>query len=722
MNKQEIEQNLIFLFTRGSQAYGTNIASSDEDIGGICLPSKRVIYSLEKFEQDDSGWFDIKGEPIDKTVYNIVKAFQLCSENNPNMLDFLYAPEHTIKMSTPIWEKVMAIRDEFLCIKAKWAYQGYAVSQLNRIKTHRSYLLNPPKGKPDRTAFGLSEKSIFPETQIEVLAKLSSEYVSEGRQDSFYSEITKLFDAEGSLIFKKYIDPEYYSFAIADFKKRQKEFLRMISSVSQHFLKDEYKDMAGRELAYIATLNDWESYQRWAKNRNVKRAEMEAKTGFDCYSYDTEFLTDLGWLLFDDIDESVKLATMNPLNNRMEFHKYIERFDGVYNGNLYNFTGTHTDILVTANHNMWVRDVERNNNIAHDWKFSEASNLHGTFDITTQIEPKITTQLPIDAFLDKNLDIELHDYLRLMGWYLSDGTCNFRNGKVKCICISQSKPQSRLTQTFTKMIKNGKVSVKKYTYPAREHQNFPESKWILPQDISKALHLDCGHGALGKRIPRWVFLLTKRNMDILLKSMLQGDGTKRLHADNTFVYYSVSKSLASDIQELAFTCGYESSLWGPYKMTSGFKSDNSMYQVHINKDAPSTKRMQCWSNIIKIPVVNHRIVCFTVPNHILITRRNGRIAIQGNCKHAMHLVRLLRMSIEILEGKGVNVDRTNIDREHLMDIRNGVFSFDQILEESNELNTKADELYKTCILPKLPNKEKIDKLLIAILDTHLMFS
>lgn len=370
MNKQEIEQNLIFLFIRGSQAYGTNIASSDEDIGGICLPSKRVVYSLEKFEQDDSGWLDITGEPIDKTVYNIVKAFQLCAENNPNMLDFLYAPGHTIKYNTPIWESVMAISDEFLCIKAKWAYQGYAVSQLNRIKTHRSYLLNPPKGKPDRAAFGLSEKSIFPETQIEVLAKLSSEYVSEGKQDGFYSEITKLFDTEGSLIFKKYINPEYYSFAIADFKKRQKEFLRMISSVSQHFLKDEYKDMAGRELAYIATLNDWESYQRWAKNRNAKRAEMEARTGFDC-------------------------------------------------------------------------------------------------------------------------------------------------------------------------------------------------------------------------------------------------------------------------------------------------------------------------------------------------------------KHAMHLVRLLNMSIEILEGKCVNVDRTKIDREHLMDIRNGVFSFDQILEESNELNAKADELYKTCTLPKLPNKEKIDSLLISILDEHL---
>ena len=54
------------------------------------------------------------------------------------------------------------------------------------------------------------------------------------------------------------------------------------------------------------------------------------------------------------------------------------------------------------------------------------------------------------------------------------------------------------------------------------------------------------------------------------------------------------------------------------------------------------------------------------------------------------------MGIEILDGKGVNVDRTGIDRDHLMDIRNGAFTFDQILEEANTLNAKADELYKTC--------------------------
>lgn len=711
MNKQEIQQNMMFLFTRGSQAYGTNNAQSDEDIGGICLPTREVILGVNKFEQDDR-WVDENGEKVDKSIYNFTKAMDLFCENNPNMLDFLYAPERCIKFETDEWAKVRDIRDDFMCIKSKWTYQGYAVSQLNRIRTHRSYLLNPVT-EPSREKFGLPENSIFPETQIGVLAKISSQWVVPEDQDAFFTEVSRLMDSEGSLIFKKYIEPQFYPIAIEDFKKRQKEFLRMIASVGQHFLKEEYLDMAHKELKYMAACKNWEAYRRWKKNRNPARQKLEAKSGYDCYSSDTEFLTDKGWLLFDDIKADTKIATVNPKTNRIEYHNYIETFDGTFTGNMYHFTGTHTDILVTPNHKMWVSDIERNNKISHDWKFKDASCMHNTFEFLNTISPKPTTSLPDTDFNNKKLDVDIFNYMRLMGWYLSDGTCEFRDGRLKCVRISQSKPRSRLTQTFTKQINQGKIKARKYVYPAREHQNYDENIWILPRKISEAIYDDCGRYSSGKRIPRWVFNLTKRKMLVLLKSLLQGDGTKREHDNDCYIYYSTSKQLASDVQELALLCGLETSLWGPYI------HKGTMYQVHIKYDAPKTKRMYRSKNVQKVPVVNHRIVCFTVPNHILITRRNGKTAIQGNCKHAMHLIRLLRMGVEILSGKGVNVDRTNIDREHLMDIRNGLLTFDEIEAESNQLNAKADELYKTSTLPKKPNLEKINALRMDILERHL---
>jgi predicted nucleotidyltransferase len=280
MTKEEIEQNLIFLFVRGSQAYGTNTPESDEDFGGVCLPSTKVILGFEKFEQDEK-WIDGNGQKIDKAVYNVTKIFDLLCNSNPNIIDFAFAPEHCIRHMTPEWEKIIAIRDAFISKKAKWSYQGYAKNQLDRISTHRSYLLNPAYEKPTRAAFNLPEESIFPQTQLDVIARISSEYAKEGRQDAFFNEFKSLFDHEGAIIFKNHIKEDMIPFAIADFKKGQKQFLGMISSISGRFLKDEYEDMAKRELAYLAAKVKWKSYLEWKSERNEKRKILEAKCGYD---------------------------------------------------------------------------------------------------------------------------------------------------------------------------------------------------------------------------------------------------------------------------------------------------------------------------------------------------------------------------------------------------------------------------------------------------------
>jgi len=279
MTEQEIEENKVFMFVRGSHAYGLNNADSDEDLGGIALPSRDVVLGFDEFKQKDD-YVDATGTKTDTSVYNILKALDLIANNNPNMLDFLYAPDRCIRLLKPEWEHIMEYRDQFLCKKAKWAYQGYATDQLNRLETHRSYLLHPMT-QPTREAFNLPAKSIFPENQLAVIARLSSEYVPEDKQNMFYKDMSALFDHEGAMTFKKYVSHDMCPFAIADFKRRDDEFLRMIGSVSQHFLKDEYRNMAHQELKYLAACDQWVAYKRWQKQRNPKRKLLEEKCGYD---------------------------------------------------------------------------------------------------------------------------------------------------------------------------------------------------------------------------------------------------------------------------------------------------------------------------------------------------------------------------------------------------------------------------------------------------------
>lgn len=73
-----------------------------------------------------------------------------------------------------------------------------------------------------------------------------------------------------------------------------------------------------------------------------------------------------------------------------------------------------------------------------------------------------------------------------------------------------------------------------------------------------------------------------------------------------------------------------------------------------------------------------------------------------DCKHAMHLVRLLRMGEEILSGKGVIVKRP--DAQELLGIRNGGWSYEELLDYAEGKDKLIrEELYKNTSLPKHPN-------------------
>lgn len=104
------------------------------------------------------------------------------------------------------------------------------------------------------------------------------------------------------------------------------------------------------------------------------------------------------------------------------------------------------------------------------------------------------------------------------------------------------------------------------------------------------------------------------------------------------------------------------------------------------------------------------------------TRNKSRSALEEkygyDTKHAYHLVRLIRMCREVLTTGKVIVKRP--DREELLSIRNGAWTYDQLISfaenEEKELNT----LYNTStVLPKIPNKEKLDQLCIKLVEKSL---
>lgn len=83
-------------------------------------------------------------------------------------------------------------------------------------------------------------------------------------------------------------------------------------------------------------------------------------------------------------------------------------------------------------------------------------------------------------------------------------------------------------------------------------------------------------------------------------------------------------------------------------------------------------------------------------------------------KNVAHAVRLMHMGIEVAQGEGIKVDRTNIDRDFIMNIRNGDTSYEEIISYLENKRDEMERVMKTSKLPEKIDPEKLNKLLIKI--------
>jgi predicted nucleotidyltransferase len=221
----DVKSRTIYYVRHGSHAYGLNTASSDEDFKGICVkPKECYLGFMTNFEQYEH--MASKSEGVDEVVYSLDKFARLAADCNPNIIEVLFVDDSDIIKIDEFGEALRSIRGEFLSKKAKYTFAGYASAQLHRIKSHRAWLLSPPKAPPTREEFGLSDG----------LRSTKSE--------------------------------------LGAFESMVKDGIELHSDLMSHFVK---------ERQYHAALMHWNQYVNWKNTRNPARASLEEK-----FSYDTK--------------------------------------------------------------------------------------------------------------------------------------------------------------------------------------------------------------------------------------------------------------------------------------------------------------------------------------------------------------------------------------------------------------------------------------------------
>jgi predicted nucleotidyltransferase len=160
-----------YLTIMGSEAYGASSGGSDIDVYGFCVPPRYLTFphlageiigfgnQLQRFEQWSQHHIKHNAKEYDFSIYSIVKFFDLCMANNPNMLDALFTPRRCVIHSTEISEHMRENRKLFLHKGSFHKFRGYFFSQMNKIKT-RTNSANPSR-TADIETFGFDLKFAY---------------------------------------------------------------------------------------------------------------------------------------------------------------------------------------------------------------------------------------------------------------------------------------------------------------------------------------------------------------------------------------------------------------------------------------------------------------------------------------------------------------------------------------------------------------------------------
>jgi predicted nucleotidyltransferase len=288
-----LEPHTIFLTLAGSQAHGTAREGSDIDLRGVCIAPLEVRLSLffafEQYEGPLGGELEATvrrhleahstaspgwGVKVECVVFDVAKFIRLCAAANPNALEILFADEADWVVETPAWRRLHAERHRFLTRSVRQTFLGYAMAQLNKIKTHRSWLLHPPVRRPSREEFGLPAAG----------STLSRD--DQNRIEQIVADKVRACGVDDVEM------PRHTRIAVHE---RMEAFLRDVLAAPGEEIGDRMRAVAthtlnlppevvaalNAEKRYRSALKHWDSYQTWKSQRNPARAELEREHGYD---------------------------------------------------------------------------------------------------------------------------------------------------------------------------------------------------------------------------------------------------------------------------------------------------------------------------------------------------------------------------------------------------------------------------------------------------------
>jgi len=364
------------------------------------------------------------------------------------------------------------------------------------------------------------------------------------------------------------------------------------------------------------------TYARIGVIANITPAEA-------CMSDDTEVLAKTGWKLLKDVLIGEEILTLNPETNQAEYKPVQEKQSYYYNGDLLHFASRSIDQLVTPQHRMWTakrsrrveangqgrstkeRGIKRERKYDFEFQFQEAKDIFGQWNyyLNRKVNWEGINTLGNFVHCGKYC-FRVEDYLTFIGCWMGDGSAYIQKGNnyvIKLAVVSKKVKRDYFRSLLERMGINYYESAYGFAFNNKE----------LCQYLSPLA------GAKNKYIPTKLKQLPPSLLEYLIEGMLHSDGNL-----DSQTYGSSSYRLVSDFQEICLKAGYHCTQWEKTEWSALTETISTQYKARVCKSRVTPNKLLP-KNMKKVPYAG-MVYDVTVPNHIFLSRRNGRASWTGN--------------------------------------------------------------------------------------------
>lgn len=343
----------------------------------------------------------------------------------------------------------------------------------------------------------------------------------------------------------------------------------------------------------------------------------------ECHDEQTEVLTSTGWTLFSELTGEEPLATVNLETDSIEYQKPTRLVRHRRSGEMVRFAGKSLDAIVTPGHRMVF--FRPHSELAG---FREARSLNRSDQLKLTAKNWSGTQPVLPEFLG---DIEPEDFAEWLGFYIAEGWCDKeRPVTAKAyhrVMVAQKKTAGR---AYYERL------AERVGLPAPRHGKRLNAYQFTNKKLCSYLR-QFGDKCYTKRVPQWVKDAPQGVIRSFLRGYVAGDGHRSKLGQVTSI--TASRQLADDVQELWLKIGRSAVIKerepAQYNIEGRTGWSGKLYLVTAWCDGKRASLKRHTNGKIKLKYSTEHydgiVYCATVPNGTLITRRNGKPLISGNC-------------------------------------------------------------------------------------------